>query len=77
MRITNRDELHPWRSAGPGPVPSRPPLTPQHPHLRTLRALQHHDAGGAPANVRIRRGWNDAWLRAPRNNVTRLPAARW
>jgi hypothetical protein len=22
MRITNRDELHPWRSTGPGPVPS-------------------------------------------------------
>jgi hypothetical protein len=21
MRITNRDELHPWRSTGPGPVP--------------------------------------------------------
>jgi hypothetical protein len=24
MRITNRDELHPWRSTGPGPVPSTP-----------------------------------------------------
>jgi hypothetical protein len=22
MRITNRDELHPWRSTGPGPVPA-------------------------------------------------------
>jgi hypothetical protein len=21
MRITNRDELHPWRSTGPGPIP--------------------------------------------------------
>jgi hypothetical protein len=21
MRITNRNELHPWRSTGPGPVP--------------------------------------------------------
>jgi hypothetical protein len=24
MRITNRDELHPWRSTGPGPVPIAP-----------------------------------------------------
>jgi hypothetical protein len=24
MRITNRDELHPWRSTGPGPVPTTP-----------------------------------------------------
>jgi hypothetical protein len=24
MRITNRDELHPWRSTGPRPVPVTP-----------------------------------------------------
>jgi hypothetical protein len=24
MRIINRDELHPWRSTGPGPVPITP-----------------------------------------------------
>jgi hypothetical protein len=24
MRITNRNELHPWRSTGPGPVPATP-----------------------------------------------------
>jgi hypothetical protein len=24
MHITNRDELHPWRSTGPGPVPVTP-----------------------------------------------------
>jgi hypothetical protein len=24
MRITNRDELHPWWSTGPGPVPVKP-----------------------------------------------------
>jgi hypothetical protein len=24
MRITNRDELHPWRSTGPGSVPVMP-----------------------------------------------------
>jgi hypothetical protein len=24
MRITNRDELHPWRSTGPGPIPATP-----------------------------------------------------
>jgi hypothetical protein len=26
MRITNRDELHPWRSTGPDPIPT-PPAT--------------------------------------------------
>jgi hypothetical protein len=24
MRIINRDELHPWQSTGPGPVPVTP-----------------------------------------------------
>jgi hypothetical protein len=24
MRITNCDELHPWQSTGPGPVPTTP-----------------------------------------------------
>jgi hypothetical protein len=24
MRITNLDELHPWRSTGPGPIPAMP-----------------------------------------------------
>jgi hypothetical protein len=24
MRITNRDELHPWRSTGLGPIPATP-----------------------------------------------------
>jgi hypothetical protein len=24
MRITNRVELHPWRSTGPGPIPAIP-----------------------------------------------------
>jgi hypothetical protein len=24
MRITNRDELHPWWSTGPGPIPATP-----------------------------------------------------
>jgi hypothetical protein len=36
MRITNRAELHPWRSTGP---PSRPPLTPRRPPRWTLWAL--------------------------------------
>jgi hypothetical protein len=24
MRLTNRDELHPWRSTGPGPMTAMP-----------------------------------------------------
>jgi hypothetical protein len=39
MRITNRDELHPWRSTGRDRFPPHLLLTPQRPHLRTPRAL--------------------------------------
>jgi hypothetical protein len=31
MHITNRDELHPWRSTGQDRSPSRPLLTPRRP----------------------------------------------
>jgi hypothetical protein len=37
MRITNRAELHPWWSIGPGPVPATPPadtLAPSAPRRR-------------------------------------------
>jgi hypothetical protein len=51
MRITNRDELHPWRSTGPGPVPVTPVADPRHPPKRMLRALQHHGADNAPASA--------------------------
>jgi hypothetical protein len=41
MCITNRDELHPWRSTGPGPVPATP--------ATDAPALAQEDAGGPSA----------------------------
>jgi hypothetical protein len=34
MRITNRAELHPWRSTGPGLVPATPAAGPSAPRCR-------------------------------------------
>jgi hypothetical protein len=64
MHITNRSELHPWRSTGPGPSE------------RTLQAPQHRDTDGAPASAPDRRGWNDAGLRASPHKAKR-PLAGW
>jgi hypothetical protein len=49
MRITNRDQLHPWRSTGPGPMPATPATDTRRPLRRMLRALQHLGADGARA----------------------------
>jgi hypothetical protein len=38
MRLLNRDELHPWRSTGPGPVPSTTVADARHQYKRLLRA---------------------------------------
>jgi hypothetical protein len=46
MRITNRDELHPWRSTGPGPIPAT--------SANTLEPAQV-DAAGTPTPRRRRR----------------------
>jgi hypothetical protein len=47
MRITNRDELHPWQSTGPGPIPATPAGDASAPALV--------DAAGASAPRRRRR----------------------
>jgi hypothetical protein len=47
MRITNRDELHPWRSTGPAQCPPRLLLTPRHPPKQLLRAPRRLDTTGA------------------------------
>jgi hypothetical protein len=79
MCITNRVELHPWRSTGPGPVfvtPGASPLllTPQHPHQQMPRALQHLDSDDAPASALAKRGWNDVRLHVSPHNATHPPA---
>jgi hypothetical protein len=65
MRITNRDELHPRRSTGRGPVLVAP-----------LRALQHLNAADAPVSALDRRGRNDDGPRASPRNATRSPMRR-
>jgi hypothetical protein len=67
MRITNRDELHPWRSTGPGPVPVTLAVDAPTP--------QHRDADDAPASALDRRRWKDVRLRVSPHNATR-PSAR-
>jgi hypothetical protein len=74
MRITNRAELYPWRSIGPGPVPTTPAADAPTPAQEDAAALQHPDADGVLASARVRRGWNDVGPRAPWHNVTRPPA---
>jgi hypothetical protein len=61
MRITNRDELHPWRSTGPGPVPVTPAADAPAPPKWTMWAPQCHDADDATASALDRRRCNAEW----------------
>jgi hypothetical protein len=71
MRITNRAELHPWRSTGPGPVPVTPAADAQRPPKRTLQPPQRHNTDDAPASTLDRRGWSDVGPHALPLNATR------
>jgi hypothetical protein len=71
MRITNRDELHPWSRPGQDRFPSHPLLTTRRPPKRTMWALRHHDVDDALISAPDRRGWNDVGLCALPHNVTR------
>jgi hypothetical protein len=49
MRITNRAELHPWRSTGPGPVPATPAAdapTPAQADIAGPSAPRHRQCSG-------------------------------
>jgi hypothetical protein len=65
MRITNRDELHPWRSTGPGPVPVTP--------AADALALAQADAVGPSAPRRRRRsGQRSRQARMERHQAARV-----
>jgi hypothetical protein len=75
MRITNRAELHPWRSIGPGPVPATPVAdapAPAQADVAGPSAPQHRRRSGQ----RSRREWNDVEPRAPRHNATHPSATQ-
>jgi hypothetical protein len=55
MCITNRVELHPWRSTRPDRFPPRLLLTLQRPSRRMPWALQHPDTIGVLASARTMR----------------------
>jgi hypothetical protein len=67
MSITNRDELHPWRSTGPGPIPATP----------TTDALAPDQAAAASASTprrRRRSGQRSSQARTERRRATRVAA---
>jgi hypothetical protein len=70
MRITNRAELHPWWSTGPGPVPATPATNAPAPAQADAAGPRHHDADDAPASALIRRRWNDVGLHVSSHNAT-------
>jgi hypothetical protein len=49
MRITNYDELHPWRSTGPGPMPTTPAIDASAPAQAVVASTStppHHRRSG-------------------------------
>jgi hypothetical protein len=46
MRITNRDEIHPWRATGPSLIPATP--------VTNVSVPAQADAAGTPAHQRRR-----------------------
>jgi hypothetical protein len=69
MRITNRAELHPWRSTGPGPIPATPTVG--------ASAPAPPGAAGPSAPQRRRRsGQRSRRARAQRRRAARAAARR-
>jgi hypothetical protein len=69
MRITNRDELHPWRSTGPGPVPVTPSAD--------APAPAQADAASPSAPQRRRRsGQRSRYARMERRRAARVASQR-
>jgi hypothetical protein len=71
MCITNRDELHPWRSTEPGPMHATPATDAPAPAQVDAAAPQHLDTDDAQASTRARREWSDVGPRAARHGATR------
>jgi hypothetical protein len=76
IRITNRAELHPWRSIGPGPVPTTPAADAPTPVQADAAGPQHHDTNDTPASALARCGRNDVGPCALPHNATQLLARR-
>jgi hypothetical protein len=69
MRITNRDELHPWRSTGTGPVPVTPGAD--------APAPVQADAAGPSAPLRRRRsGQRSRQAQMERRRAARVASQR-
>jgi hypothetical protein len=77
MRITNRDERHPWWSIGRAQFPLRPLQTLQHPLRRMLRVLRYLDADDVLGSAHARREWSDVGPRALRCVATSHRYAEW
>jgi hypothetical protein len=69
MRITNRDELHPWRSTGPGPVPVTPAAD-------TPAPAQANAAGPSTPQRRRRSGQRSRQARMEQRRAARVASQR-
>jgi hypothetical protein len=69
MRITNRDERHPWRLTGPGPVPVTPTADAPTP-------AQANVAGPSAPQRRRRSGQRSRHARMERRRATRVASQR-
>jgi hypothetical protein len=65
MRITNRAELHPWRSTRPGPVPAMPAAD-------ALAPAQVDAAGPSVPQHRRRSGQHSRQVRMERRRAARV-----
>jgi hypothetical protein len=69
MRITNRNELHPWRSTGPGPVPVTPGAD-------VLAPVQADAVGPSTPRRRRRSGQRSRQVRMERRRVACVASQR-
>jgi hypothetical protein len=69
MRITNRDELHPWRSTGPGLVPVTP-------GAETPAPAQADAVGPSAPRRRRRSGQRSRQARMEQRRATRVTSQR-
>jgi hypothetical protein len=73
MCLTNRNELHPWRSTGPGPIPATPATNAPAPAQAATTSTSTPRRRRRSGQRRARCVWSGAGPCATRHEVTRPP----